>query len=266
MKSKIVETQLTSADSKELLKVAAELRDKPQGFGKIFKGLQKDKVSINDLQQAWKDQGFGDDERDIVLILKKFGYGQDEIKKVFQKVFGEQGQPDEDNDADKPAAAAIQKFADYAKKSGMVDDLKAFMQQEFGEELGLDQPQQGMAGKAKNMFKKMTTEEIRQVFTDIIQEQRTDRSKLIREQEQSSLGRNSKSRMQFEDIDLHDALKANQYVKLLHSLKVKADARIEVSTIKNKIIQSWKQGMKSRKHYDDLLHQVHLSLNDLIDK
>lgn len=66
-------------------------------------------------------------------------------------------------------------------------------------------------------------------------------------------------------VSLNDVLKASQYIALLRRLKVKGND-INVTRIKNKIIKDWKKGMKSRKHFDSLLSQIDLSLNDLVDK
>jgi len=67
-------------------------------------------------------------------------------------------------------------------------------------------------------------------------------------------------------VTLNDVLKADQYIKLLHRLSIKANADINVTRIKNKVIQSWKRGMKSRKHFDKLLNKIDLNLSDLIEK
>lgn len=69
-----------------------------------------------------------------------------------------------------------------------------------------------------------------------------------------------------EIVTLNDVLKSNQYIKLLRHLKAKAKNDINVMRIKNQVIQSWKKGMKNRKHYDSLLTQINISLNSLIDK
>lgn len=63
---------------------------------------------------------------------------------------------------------------------------------------------------------------------------------------------------------VHDVLKADQYVTLLRKLKTDSKNGINVTRIKNQVIQSWKKGMKSRKHYDDLLNSVNINLHDLI--
>jgi hypothetical protein len=68
-----------------------------------------------------------------------------------------------------------------------------------------------------------------------------------------------------EIVTLNDVLKANQYIKLLRSLKAHAKNDINITRIKNRVIHSWKKGMKHRKHYDDLLSQINLNLNKLIE-
>lgn len=67
-------------------------------------------------------------------------------------------------------------------------------------------------------------------------------------------------------VSLNDVLKADQYVRLLRRLKTDAKNNINVTRIKNQIIQSWKKGMKSRKHYDDLLGSIDINIGDLLDK
>ena len=67
-----------------------------------------------------------------------------------------------------------------------------------------------------------------------------------------------------EIVSLNDVLKADQYIKLLRRLKTTHDD-INVTRIKNQIMQSWKKGMKQRKHYDTLLSTIDISLNDLIN-
>jgi len=67
-------------------------------------------------------------------------------------------------------------------------------------------------------------------------------------------------------VSLNDVLKSDQYLRLLRRLKTDAKNNINVTRIKNQIIQSWKKGMKSRKHYDDLLGSININIGDLIDK
>lgn len=187
MKYNINETQISSADAKEVFKTAADLKNKPSGLGKVFKGLRKEKIDVNDLQQAWKDEGFPDDTADLSAILQDHGFDEKEIKKVFKQVFNIAGDT-KDDDYEAPAGSeVIKKLADYAKKFGIVDELKAFMEREFGEEMGLRQP------KKKGWFKeKAVVEEIRQIFTSIVHEERTARTRLIKQQEQTQLGRTKK--------------------------------------------------------------------------
>jgi hypothetical protein len=172
---KFNESQVNPADAKEVFKIASEVRSKPQGLGKLFKGLRKDKVEINDLQQAWKDEGYPDDTRDLAAILKGHGFSKKEIDKVFQSVFGG------DSESSGPVASpAIQHIVNYAKENGLADNLKAFLQKEYG-----FKESYSYEGKA-------VIEDIRQIFTNIVNEERTERNKLIKTQEQTLLGRTKK--------------------------------------------------------------------------
>lgn len=68
-----------------------------------------------------------------------------------------------------------------------------------------------------------------------------------------------------EVVSLGDVLSMDQYVTLLNKMSTKLGSDIDTNSLKNQIIQSWKKGLKKRKHYDDLLSTVNVSLNDLID-
>jgi hypothetical protein len=176
MKNNIYETLITNADVKELFKDASKLRNAPSGIGRLFKGLRKDKININDLQSEWKEQGFPDDIRDIKEILAKFGFADKEINKVFSNVFGKSGESH-----DEPVASpTVQKIANYAKKANITAELKKFMEQEFAEELGL---------KAS---KKSSFDNIKNIFTEIVDLERTERSSLLKIQEKTNLGRTRK--------------------------------------------------------------------------
>lgn len=65
-------------------------------------------------------------------------------------------------------------------------------------------------------------------------------------------------------VTLNDVLKTDQYMKILGMISTRAGSDINVTRIKNQVIQSWKKGMKQRKHYDGLLSKIDISLNDLI--
>jgi hypothetical protein len=72
--------------------------------------------------------------------------------------------------------------------------------------------------------------------------------------------------MRLDEITLSDVLKSDQYVTLLRRLKTDAKDDINVTRIKNRVIQSWKKGLTSRKHYGDLLNTININIGDLIDK
>ena len=170
------ESQINTPDVKAIFKGATDLRNNPSGLGKMFKSLRKDKIELSDLQQAWKDGGFSDDTRDIKRILLNQGFSEKEIQTVFAEVFGKS---DTDAGYEEPVASpVINKIAEYAKKNGLTDSLIAFMEQEFAEELGTG--------------KKATTEDIRHIFTRILEEDRPNRHLLIKEQEKTQFGRKRK--------------------------------------------------------------------------
>ena len=174
--SKITEDQLNTSDVKAVFKAAAASRDKPSGLGKMFKRLQKDTVSVNDLQQAWKEDGFPDDLRDVERILKDHGFADKEIKKVFGQVFGEDENGDHNDISSSPL---IQQIADYAKDNGFAQELITFMEREF------HMNESTYSGKA-------LIEQVRQVFTSITIEERTARPGLIKREEHIHLGRSKK--------------------------------------------------------------------------
>ena len=66
----------------------------------------------------------------------------------------------------------------HRELNSFFDSLIAFMEQEFAEELGTG--------------KKATTEDIRHIFTRILQEERPNRFLLIKEQEKTQFGRKRK--------------------------------------------------------------------------
>ena len=187
MKYNILEAQINPADAKELFKSASDLRSKGSPLGKVFKGLKKDKIDSNELLKVWVEEGRPDDTRDIKQILKDHGFGDKEINKVFSQVFGDE--------EDEPIASpAIQKIVNYVKENGLADNLKTFMQKEFGEELGL--VKKGALSKTidigKKAWKKIVAEDIRKIFTEIVKEERSERIKLIKEKELEQLGRSKK--------------------------------------------------------------------------
>ena len=68
-----------------------------------------------------------------------------------------------------------------------------------------------------------------------------------------------------EIVSLGDILQMDQYIKLLNTMSTKLGSDIDTGGLKSQIIQSWKKGLKKRKHYDDLLSTVNVSLSDLLD-
>lgn len=65
-------------------------------------------------------------------------------------------------------------------------------------------------------------------------------------------------------VSLNDVLKADQFVGLMKHINTKIGDDINSQRIKNRVLASWKKGMRSRKHFDKLLKHLDISLNDLI--
>jgi hypothetical protein len=68
-----------------------------------------------------------------------------------------------------------------------------------------------------------------------------------------------------EIVTLNDVLNSDSFIKLMNSIKAKPQD-LNVTRIKNQVLQSWQQGMRSRRHYSSLLNQIDISLNQIIDK
>lgn len=69
-----------------------------------------------------------------------------------------------------------------------------------------------------------------------------------------------------ESVSLGDVLKASQYIRLLRNLKRRLHKGINVGRIKNQIIKSWKRGLKTRKHFDSLLKEYDLTVDQLLEE
>lgn len=73
--------------------------------------------------------------------------------------------------------------------------------------------------------------------------------------------------MRLDEItSLSDVLKGSQYIKLLKSLRRKANAGVSITKIKNQVIRSWKKGLKSRKHYGNLLREIDLNIDEVLEE
>jgi hypothetical protein len=173
----INENQINGADAKAIFKTASTMRDTPTGMGRILKSRRKSKIDMGDLQRAWQEAGYPDDIRDIEHILRDFGFDKKEINKVFGNVFGKS---DKGEYNEPTASPAILKIAEYAKKAGIDKELIAFMQKEYG-------------FKESHEFEgKAVVEDVRKIFTAIVNEERAALPQLIKSAEQQYLGRSRK--------------------------------------------------------------------------
>ena len=171
---------------------------------KAYGRLKNKNLTIGDLQKAWKDRGFSTDTQELGDLLQKIGFGSKEIHRVFHNVLGGNADYDDEDDPhappQKPSPAVI-KIADYIKKHGFQDEIISFMQQTFGDELKPNEPepdQKSFASRAmdwaKSKFgkKQATVEEVRQIFTAMVLEERTEREIRIKEEETKLFGRSKK--------------------------------------------------------------------------
>ncbi len=172
----LTESQLNTSDIKAVFKSASDSRNSPSGLGRFFKGLRKEKIDISDLQQAWKDEGYPDDTRDITKLLLGHGFSKKDVDKVFSAVFG----TNSDQEPDVPyQSATMLKIVQYAKANNIVAELISFMESEYG-------------FRESTQNTKVMIEDVRRLFTAIVQEERTTRTELIKEQDKIFLGRTKK--------------------------------------------------------------------------
>ena len=176
MKRDLYETPLTKKLVNTVFQNATNARNNPSLMGKL---LGKKKIDINDLQQAWKEAGYPTDSDDIENILNQVGFSDKEIKKTIDKVFDEEEfEPEEDEN--EPISPAIQKLADYAKKNGLAQDLIEFMKTNYN------------FTESKQHRGPFLFDDIRKIFTHIVNEERLDREHLIKLRDKNNLGRYKK--------------------------------------------------------------------------
>lgn len=170
------EAEISPADVNAILKSAVSTRDNPKGFKKYFKSLQKPKIDLEDIQQAWLDAGQPDDTRDIEALLLDHGFKKPEIMKIFQEVFGEDPD-DQENFAEPELTPTLAKLAEYAKRAGISKELIEFLESEYG-----IHESTGYSGT-------IMIEDIGRIFRSIVREERFGRVELLRRYENDQLGR-----------------------------------------------------------------------------
>jgi len=200
----LIGTGMTSAQRKELwtsLKGTAlsESRVDRREAIQILKYAAKIKhtIKLEDLQASWSKAGYPTDLDEIAKILNKAGFGRTDIKDIFDEVIGDDGSEDYEDEESGPSPTII-KIIDYINKNGIKDDILAYMEEEFGDELNAPEPEQkGWFDKVKDFGKRMftreaTVKEIEQIFTKILLKERTELPMRIKEQDRQNLGRQRK--------------------------------------------------------------------------
>jgi hypothetical protein len=206
------------------------------------------KEILNTFIQKWQVSERSLTVNNIGKFLHKQGVSNDEINKAFDEILGKE----DDSPATTKITPAVQNLANLIKKEGMADSIIKYMQDTF------------KYTNAASADKTITTENVKAIFTYISSRAVLTEEEISRLDEYKSLGRHKKE--QLNEVTLGQMLKLDQYVTLLNSLKTKIPGDINIIRIKNQVLQSWKRGMKSRKHYDDLLGKINLKIGDLIDK
>lgn len=178
MDKKITEDQLTRPDVKSILKAAVAQKNEPTGLGRYVKQLRKPKLDIADLQKAWASINYRADTDSIYKLLSQQGFSKAEINKIFKNVFGHSDDTESGYETP-PDSAATMKLARYIIKNDMQEEILQYLQDEFGI-------------KETRFPETLVVEEIRQIFTQIVEEERSGRADLIRKHEQTHLGRSKK--------------------------------------------------------------------------
>jgi hypothetical protein len=155
-------------------------------------------IDMNTLRTAWKDAGYPDDSTDIIKILRNNGFSDRTIKSILDQELSDVDTDMDngaDSDADDGKDQAVIKLANYIKKNNLSEPIIAYMRDSFGDELVdrvLKKP--GMMQKMKNFGNKMlgrkvTHENVRNIFAAALAEQREDLPLLIKQQDILKFGR-----------------------------------------------------------------------------
>lgn len=167
-------------DMSELLKLSSKLFEEnlqKNDIQSIFSAASrkssflKKEININDLLKIWKEHRFPTDSKDIVNILKDVGFSSREINKVFKKAgYGS---------ADAPAvSSAMNKISAYIIKHGYTEDILKFLKNNYN---GIEETYVADGN--------IVIEDLRNIFTEIVKEDRPDLSEYIRKEQQQNLGR-----------------------------------------------------------------------------
>jgi len=158
---KITEQEINASDINALFKAATTPKKAGGILSKLFPTKERPKLTVDDLQQAWKEEGYPDDIRDITAILKSKGYDERDIKSIISDVLGSSGE----NASTENVARAVK----YIKKNGIEQEILAFLKKEYS-----------LNESSQDIFK---------IFKEIVKEEQTS---LKRDTEKSQIGRNRK--------------------------------------------------------------------------
>ena len=184
-------------------------------FNTAIKGGAPGGVDSAKLLNLWKKGSYGITGRNewaasttdldgIAALLKYAGFKSNVIGQVLNQYgYEDDEEDDEEDDAPDPARAdpAIMKIAEYAKNNGLKDELIAYLQSEFGDEVNkveepAQAPERGMFDRfkdfGKRMLNKVTNEEVEQIFIDILKEHKLNNLSKMKIRDKQYLGRERK--------------------------------------------------------------------------
>ena len=208
------EVEISKAEVDNVLKFA---------INKDYYGNLKQKnITLADLQNAWKKAGYPTDTQDIGDILYNMGFDKRGINKVFNAILGDNESDSDSNfDYDDTVSPIVTKLFNYIQKYKMDDEVIGYLRTNYPEITKHDndtsttpqndndtsttpQNDNDLMNKVvkgaktagdwvKNKFKKSPTyEDVRDIFNNILQEDRSDLDSKIHEVEMVLLGRKRK--------------------------------------------------------------------------
>lgn len=201
----------------------------------VFSTISTSTDRYKAIVESWKDAGHPESFDGIVDLLLQNGYTERQINEAFN-LYESNDNSNED--------VLIRRLYSHIIANDMVGDVKSMMELEFGYK---NSPVRKVPVDTKFSFNK-----IKDIFRTVSEQSNEVQS---RGKELNDLGRNRKKST--------DLITSDQYISILREIE-QLDDDINVVSLKNQVLASWRKGMHARTHYDDLLRKVDLSVNDIV--
>lgn len=216
----------------------------------VFGQLSTPDLRYSKIVSAWRAAGYPEDTDKLTAMLRKLGYSNKQINDAFRE--SAVATPTDDygassnrraKDTAKAAAKAnalIVTLYHHIIDNGLRDEVMQRMADEYG--FGAQAAPRGSAfQRFKRLFSRLSEEELHgdeymQPYSRKVQTPAED----------------------------GDTLTEAQYNTLLQELDRRIMNRLNARRIKRRIVNAWKRGMHKRTHFDNILHSVDLSLNNLV--